>query len=240
VFHSDRPDRYPLNTNTALIVNVPLAYTFYVLPMVFSKPRWLGLAPALFGFGQAVGHGLIFNRLAKDRYSPGFLASLLLHVPIGIQYLRALREDAPIERSDLARAGAYTVAFAVSSIAAPNVLLSDKNSPHRFTPKQVGRHTSGHRPPGLPRQQTTRSARNACARSRASATSDASFSMPHGGHAQRSPIVGERVMSTLLLGIEPATGVPGRSVPRCQSVPRGASQRQPCPVTPAMRSKSSS
>ena len=141
VFHSDRPDRYPLNTNTALIVNVPLAYTFYVLPIVFAKPRWLGLAPVLFGFGQAVGHGLVFNRLAEDRYSPGFLASLLLHVPIGIQYLHALREDAPIERADMARAGAYMVAFAVSSIGAPNILLRDKNSPYRFTAKQVGRHT---------------------------------------------------------------------------------------------------
>ena len=28
VFHSDKPDRYPLNTNTALIVNVPLGYAF--------------------------------------------------------------------------------------------------------------------------------------------------------------------------------------------------------------------
>ena len=144
VFHSDEPDRYPLNSNTALIVNVPLAYTFYVLPIVFSKPRWLGIAPVLFGFGQAVGHGLIFNRLAKDRYSPGFLASLLLHVPIGIQYLRALHEDGPIERCDMARAGAYTVAFAVSSIGGPNILLKDKNSPYRFTAKQVGRYTSGH------------------------------------------------------------------------------------------------
>ena len=142
MFHSDEPDRYPLNTNTALLVNVPLAYTFYALPIAFPRKRWLCIAPVLFGFGQAVGHGLIFNRLAKDRYSPGFLASLFLHVPIGVQYLRALRNDAPIERSDMARAGGYMIAFAVSSIAAPNVLLSDKNSPYRFTTKQVGRYTN--------------------------------------------------------------------------------------------------
>ena len=49
LFHSDRPDRYPLNTNTALIVNVPLAYTFYVLPIAFPRKRWLGLAPVLSG-----------------------------------------------------------------------------------------------------------------------------------------------------------------------------------------------
>ena len=142
VLHSEQPDRYPLNTNTALIVNVPLAYTFYALPVLFPKRRWLGIAPALFGFGQAIGHRVVFNRIAGDRYSPGFLASLLPHVPIGIQYLRALREQAPIERSDVGRAGPYMIAFAVSSIAAPNVVLSDKNSPYRFTAKQLGRHAT--------------------------------------------------------------------------------------------------
>jgi hypothetical protein len=142
VLHSDQPDRYPLNTNTALIVNVPLAYTFYALPIVFPKKRWLGLAPVLFGFAQAVGHGLILSRLAKARYSPGFLASFFLHVPIGIQYLRALHEQGAIERSDLGRAGAYMIAFAVSSIAAPNVVLSNKNSPYRFTAKQLGRYAN--------------------------------------------------------------------------------------------------
>ena len=36
---------------------------------------------------------------------PCFLASLFLHAPIGIQYLRALREEAPIDHADCAFAG---------------------------------------------------------------------------------------------------------------------------------------
>jgi hypothetical protein len=142
IFHSDQPDRYPLNTNAALIINVPLAYTFYALPIVFPKKRWLGLAPVLFGFGQAVAHGLIFNRLAHDRYSPGFLASLFLHVPIGTQYIRALDDESPIEKADWRKARLYTLAFTLSSVAAPNLLLRDKNSPYKFTAKQLGRHTN--------------------------------------------------------------------------------------------------
>jgi hypothetical protein len=140
LFHSDQPDRYPLNTHIALIINVPIAYAFYVLPVLFPKQRWLGIAPVLFGFGQAVAHGLIFPRVANDRYSPGFLASLLLHLPIGIQYLRALRAQAPIALADLRRAGLYTIAFAASGVAAPNVLLRDRNSPYAFSRKQLGRH----------------------------------------------------------------------------------------------------
>jgi hypothetical protein len=140
VLHSDVPDRYPLNTNTALIVNVPLAYTYYALPILLPKNRVLGIAPVLFGFLQAAGHGTIFPRLAGDRYSPGFLASLLLHVPIGILYLRAIDADEPLKRSELAKAMALNVAFAITSIAGPNVLLKDKDSPYRFTAKQMGPH----------------------------------------------------------------------------------------------------
>src|SRR3954452_10157691 len=95
VFKSDKPDRYPLNTNSALIINTALAYPFYVLPVLLPKRRWLGLAPVLFGFGQAVGHGIIFPRVAKARYSPGFLASIFLHVPIGINYLRQAASERP-------------------------------------------------------------------------------------------------------------------------------------------------
>lgn len=36
-----------------------------------SKRRWLGLAPVLFGLGQAVGHGLIFNRVARTATARG-------------------------------------------------------------------------------------------------------------------------------------------------------------------------
>jgi hypothetical protein len=140
VFNSDEPDRYPLNTNTALIVNVPLAYTFYALPVIFPKRRTIGIAPVLFGFLQAAGHGAIFPKLAKDRYSPGFVASLLLHLPIGIAYLRALHAEEPIERSDMAKAAAYNFAFAITSIAGPNLLLKRKDSPYRFTQKQMGPH----------------------------------------------------------------------------------------------------
>jgi hypothetical protein len=47
-----------------------------MLPVAFPKKRWLGIAPVLFRFGQAVGHGL------------------------GATYPHALRDDAPIEHAD--------------------------------------------------------------------------------------------------------------------------------------------
>ena len=108
VFKSDKPDRYPLNTNSALIVNAVAGYPFYLLPVLFPKRRWLGLGPVLFGFGQAVFHGIVPPLRAKARYGPGFLTALFLHVPIGIGYIRAVGSEGPSGRGDWARAAAST------------------------------------------------------------------------------------------------------------------------------------
>ena len=109
LFRSDSPRNYPLNTNTALCVNTAFAYPFYVAPVLFPKNKWLGLAPVLFGISQAFTHGVVFPLRAGDRYSPGFLASILLHVPIGITYIRALRAAGPISGGDWAKGVAYTL-----------------------------------------------------------------------------------------------------------------------------------
>src|SRR5918998_2612828 len=138
VFKSDKPERYPLNTNSALIVNAVAGYPFYLLAVLFPKRRLLGLAPVLFGFGQAAFHGLVPPLRAKARYGPGFLTAFFLHVPIGIGYLRTVGSERPLERGELARAAAYTLAFAALGIGAPLRLLRDEESPYRFTKRQMG------------------------------------------------------------------------------------------------------
>jgi hypothetical protein len=140
LFKSDSPRNYVLNTNSALCVNTAFAYPYYIAPILFPRTRWLGLSPVLFGMGQAVGHGIIFPRLAGDKYSPGFLASALLHVPIGITYIRAVQADRPLTKAEWAAAIAYTVAFAAVGVAGPNIVMHDKNSPYAFTAAQMGHH----------------------------------------------------------------------------------------------------
>ena len=140
VLKSDQPRNYPLNQDTALCVNVAFAYPFYIAPVLFPRQKWLGLAPAFFGIMQSVGHGVIFPRIAGDMYSPGFLASFFLHVPIGVSYIRALNADQGLTRGDIAKGAAYTVAFAVVAVAGPNIVGRDKDSPHAFTAAQMGHH----------------------------------------------------------------------------------------------------
>src|SRR5918911_3729272 len=50
VFKSDKPDRYPMNTHTAMVVNVGFFDGFYLLPVLFPRKAWLGLSPVLLGF----------------------------------------------------------------------------------------------------------------------------------------------------------------------------------------------
>jgi hypothetical protein len=138
VFNSEVPERYPLNTNSALIVNAVAGYPFYVLAVLFPKRRSLGLAPVLFGFAQAVFHGIVPPLRAKALYGPGFLTAFFLHVPIGIGYIRAVGSERPLERAELARAAACTLAFAAFGIGAPLRLLRNEESPYRFTNRQVG------------------------------------------------------------------------------------------------------
>ncbi|HTX96283.1 MAG TPA: HXXEE domain-containing protein [Mycobacterium sp.] len=140
IFKGDQPRNYPLNTNTAMCINTAVAYPFYIAPILFPRAKWLGLPPVLFGISQSVGHGVVFPRIANARYSPGFLASILLHVPIGFAYIRALRRRGPVGRSTWLRSLAVTVIFAVLGVAGPNFLGRDRNSPYAFTAKQMGNY----------------------------------------------------------------------------------------------------
>ncbi|MGZ3644544.1 MAG: HXXEE domain-containing protein [Ktedonobacteraceae bacterium] len=135
---SETPDHYPLNTQSAMIINTALAYPVYVLPVLFPKKVWLGLAPVLMGFGQVLVHGIVFPLRAKARYGPGFVTALCLHLPIGIAYIRQIKREQPVKRTDWMKGAIALIGFAVGGIAAPILLLRDKESPYRFTKQQMG------------------------------------------------------------------------------------------------------
>ena len=85
-------------------------------------------------------HGVIVPRIAGDKYSPGFLASFFLHIPLGVTYIRALKAAEGLTRGDFAKSAAYTVAFVVIGVAGPNVVGKNKNTPYLWTREQMGPH----------------------------------------------------------------------------------------------------
>lgn len=139
---SDSPRSYPLNTNTSMLINTAIAYPVYVAPILLPEKRWAGLGPALFGIGQAAFHGLVFPLVGRREgsvytYSPGLLAAVFLHLPIGVAYTRALREDSPIG-NDWKKGIAYALAINWLGIVVPILMLKDPGSPHAFTDAQMG------------------------------------------------------------------------------------------------------
>jgi len=83
LYASTKPDRYPLNTNTALLVNVAIGWLVYVLAAVLGETAlWLAIATMLVSAGNLVAHTILFNIKGKTLYNPGLLTALLLFLPI--------------------------------------------------------------------------------------------------------------------------------------------------------------
>jgi hypothetical protein len=96
----------------------------------------------LLGIIQAIGHGILMPRMLHTKYSPGALTAALLHLPIGINYLSALRAQGPIGRDNWIKSVVVLFLFFVFGVATPNIRGADKHSPHAFTAHQMGPYGS--------------------------------------------------------------------------------------------------
>lgn len=82
MFHSSEPDRYPLNANTALIINVIVGWLFYFFAAFFGeKTMWLGLATILVSFGNFIAHTFLFNIKGKTFYNAGMITAWIFFLP---------------------------------------------------------------------------------------------------------------------------------------------------------------
>lgn len=87
MFSSKQPDRYPLNTNTAFIVNVMVGWLSYLLAAIFAeKSIWLGIATMLVSVGNFFVHTFLFNIKGKTLYNPGMLTAIGLFAPIAAYF----------------------------------------------------------------------------------------------------------------------------------------------------------
>jgi hypothetical protein len=139
IFKSDQPHNYPYNPNSAMCANVAFR-ALYVPAMIFPTTKWLGLPPVLLGMIQGVGHVFLMPRIAKTKYpySPGALTAALLHVPIGVCYIGALRAEGPIGKGNWIKSLGVLGLFLAVGVAFPNLALKDKDSPYRFPAHQMG------------------------------------------------------------------------------------------------------
>ncbi|WP_378956138.1 HXXEE domain-containing protein [Pelosinus sp. sgz500959] len=142
IFKSSNPDKYPLNSQSAMVINILIAYGFYLLPIFFIDQIWLGLAPVFMGFFQLIWHGLFANMKIKGIYNPGLFAVLLLHVPIGTWYINYIIAHGLVTATDWILGSVYFVIATYILIVKGNIWMKDEKSKFSFTKKQLGSYSA--------------------------------------------------------------------------------------------------
>ena len=133
MFGSKKPDRYPLNTNTAFVVNVVVGWLSYFLAALLgAKAMWLAIATILVSAGNFVAHAFIFNIRGKTGYNPGMATAILLFGPIVVVFFSM------VIRGNLATPVAWVfgillgIALNYAGVLKLIDLLKDEESPHIF------------------------------------------------------------------------------------------------------------
>jgi len=133
MFASQQPDRYPLNTNTALIVNVVIGWLTYFLAAVFAeKTIWLGIGTILISVGNFIAHTFLFNLKGKTRYNPGMLTADLLFLPIAVIFFVLVISNGLATPLDWAIGIPLGIALNYLGILKMIDLLKDESTPYIF------------------------------------------------------------------------------------------------------------
>lgn len=142
IFKSASPDKYPLNSHSAMVINIVIAYGFYLLPIIFTDQIWMGLAPIFMGFFQLLWHGGFANLKIKGIYNPGLVAVILLHMPIGGWYINYITTHKLVTSYDWILGIAYFIVATYVLIVKGNIWMKNEKSIYSFSQKQLGLYRS--------------------------------------------------------------------------------------------------
>lgn len=135
LFNSQTPDRYPLNANTAWIINVGLGWGLYILAIVFAEHAvWLAIATIVVSLGNVFAHGVLFNIKGKTLYNPGLLTALVLFLPVAIYFFVYLARHDLLDPANLIVGIIAGMAVNYFGILRLISFLARKDTPYVFSP----------------------------------------------------------------------------------------------------------
>lgn len=138
MFKSDMPDRYPLNTNTALIINVVVGWLFYFLAAYFSeKAIWLGIAVIMVSFGNFIVHTFVFNIKDNTFYNAGMITSWLFLAPSVYFFFYIVYSENLITTNDYLIGIPFGIALNVIGVLKLIDWLKDKNTKYIFDQRNL-------------------------------------------------------------------------------------------------------
>jgi len=133
IFKSNQPDRYPLNTYSALIINVVLGWGSYLLAALFiDKAPWLGLATILISVGNILFHIIICNIKGRTFYNPGMITSLFLFAPVCYLFFDMVITNHMMTPADWIIGTLLGILLSFGGILGLVIFMKDKNTKSIF------------------------------------------------------------------------------------------------------------
>ncbi len=133
MYSSRHPDRYPLNTQTALIINVIMGWLFYFLAAIFNeKVVWLGIATILVSDGNFIAHTFLFNIKGKTVYNPGMLTAIFFFLPLSVYFFSWVIQHHAASTLDWIIGVVLGIALNYIGIIKLIDWMKDKNTPYVF------------------------------------------------------------------------------------------------------------
>jgi hypothetical protein len=137
MFKSESPDRYPLNTNTAFLINVFLGWGVYFLAALFAEEAmWLGIAAIMISLGNTIAHTVLFNIKGKTFYNAGMITCWLFFVPCIYFFISIVFKDNLVTINDLLIGIPLGIALNIM-VLKMIVWLADKNTPFVFEQRNL-------------------------------------------------------------------------------------------------------
>ncbi len=134
MFQSDAPDRYPLNANSGMIINVFLGWGSYLLAALFWKEAfWIAIATMVVSVGNIFAHTIIFNSKGKTLYNPGLLTSWLLFAPVVYFFIEITTQDTLAASTDWVIGIILGLLLNYFGIYKMILWLADRNTPYIFS-----------------------------------------------------------------------------------------------------------
>jgi len=101
LYNSVKPDRYPLNSNTAFYVNVAVGWSCYISAAILAeKAIWLGIATMIISLGNTAAHTILFNIKGKTLYNAGLVTSWFLFVPCAYFFFSIIYKEHLVTMTD--------------------------------------------------------------------------------------------------------------------------------------------
>ena len=138
MYRSTAPDRYPLNTNTALIVNVFVGWTLYVLPIaVGERAVWLGITAMTVSVGNIIAHTILFPVKGRMLYNAGLATCWLCFVPCVFLLVDGMNRDYVTTLTDVIIGVVVGTVVNVVGVVKPITWLASTDTTFVFTQQQV-------------------------------------------------------------------------------------------------------